>query len=132
MEQNQEEFAIRLDSLTNNQSILHDNLTSISSSIETLNIQVLALNASISKALLALANAPQLKDVPGKINSMSQELGQFGSRLTGIESQLQTAKGDLVQVQNSLKSVSNLSHNEPKSELFDKVNKIASIFVKKS
>ena len=82
------------------------------------------LNGSISSALANLANAPQLKDVPEKLVKLSQELGQFGSRLTGVESQVQETKGDLSKVQNTLKELPKISNdpNDATSQV-DKVNK---------
>ena len=80
-------------------------------------------NGSISSALANLANAPQLKDVPEKLVKLSQELGQFGSRLTGVESQVQETKGDLSKVQNTLKELPKISNdpNDATSQV-DKVN----------
>jgi hypothetical protein len=71
------------------------------------------LNGSISTALVNLANAPQLKEVPEKIVKLSQELGQFGSRLTGVESQVTGTKNDLSKVQDSLKKLPKKTSNNP-------------------
>ena len=86
------------------------------------------LNGSISSALANLANAPQLKDVPEKLVKLSQELGQFGSRLTGVESQVQETKGDLSKVQNTLKELPKIS-NDP-NDATSQVDKVY-IFLKK-
>lgn len=86
----------------------------------------MALNASISNALVTLAEAPQLKEVPDKVSKMRIELGQFGSRLTGIETDVQTTKDELSKVQTSLPKTSNVAQADPKS--LDKVNKAAIFF----
>lgn len=103
----QEELQTKLNSVATNQSILQDNLASIYTKVENLSSQVSVLNGSISTALVNLANAPQLKEVPEKIVKLSQELGQFGSRLTGVESQVTGTKNDLSKVQDSLKKTAN-------------------------
>ena len=86
------------------------------------------LNGSISTALVNLANAPQLKEVPEKIVKLSQELGQFGSRLTGVESQVTGTKNDLSKVQDSLKKLPKKTANNPdvatSNGQVDKVNKL--------
>jgi len=112
LKKSQEDMQNKLNSVVANQSILHDNLASIHSRVENLSSQVSLLNGSISSALANLANAPQLKDVPEKLVKLSQELGQFGSRLTGVESQVQETKGDLSKVQNTLKELPKIS-NDP-------------------
>ena len=54
---------------------------------------------------------------------MSQELGQFGSRLTGIEAQVKAGQDDLVKVQNSLQELpSTFSKTSLIDEGIDKVN----------
>ena len=90
--------------------------------------KVSVLNGSISTALVNLANAPQLKEVPEKIVKLSQELGQFGSRLTGVESQVTGTKNDLSKVQDSLKKLPKKTANNPdvatSNSQVDKVNKL--------
>ena len=90
--------------------------------------KVSVLNGSISTALVNLANAPQLKEVPEKIVKLSQELGQFGSRLTGVESQVTGTKNDLSKVQDSLKKLPKKTLNNPdvatSNGQVDKVNKL--------
>ena len=90
--------------------------------------KVSVLNGSISTALVNLANAPQLKEVPEKIVKLSQELGQFGSRLTGVESQVTGTKNDLSKVQDSLKKLPKKTLNNPdvatSNAQVDKVNKL--------
>lgn len=109
----QEELQTKLNSVATNQSILQDNLASIYTKVENLSSQVSVLNGSISTALVNLANAPQLKEVPDKIVKLSQELGQFGSRLTGVESQVTGTKNDLSKVQDSLKKLPKKTSNNP-------------------
>ena len=72
--------------------------------------------------MASLADAPQLKDVPEKISKMSQELGQFGSRLTGIETQVQTSKDVLDKVKKDLKQLPIQDHKDEQQELVGKVN----------
>lgn len=123
-ELNQDQFKSQLELLSQNQTLLHDNLTQIVAQLQQLNSQVLTLNQSISQALTTLRGAPQLKDVPEKISKMNQELGQFGSRLTGIESQVQTLQGDLAKVQTKLKTVDvSTNIDASSSEHLEKVNK---------
>jgi len=105
LEKSQEDIKTKLTGLIANQSILHNNLTKIFTKVERLNTQVSILNGSIANALEGLAGAPELKNVPDKILKMSQELGQFGSRLTGIEAQVKAGQDDLVKVQNSLQEL---------------------------
>jgi len=124
LKKSQEVLKTKLNFVATNQSILQDNLASIYTKVENLSSQVSILNESISTALVNLANAPQLKDVPEKLVKLSQELGQFGSRLTGVETQVQGTKGDLSKVQDSLKKLPKISNNSDDATI-TKVDKSA-------
>ena len=71
-----------------------------------------------------LANAPQLEDVPDKISKISEELGLFGSRLTGIENQVQETKDDLSKVHNKLNELPKISNNSGIATTGLQVNKV--------
>jgi len=112
LKKSQEEMQNKLNSVVANQSILHDNLSSIQNRMENLSNQVSILNGSISSALANLANAPELKDVPEKLVKFNEKLGQFGSHLTDVESQIKETKNDVLKVQDSFKELPKIS-NDP-------------------
>ena len=63
------------------------------------------LNASMTNAMESLADAPQLKTVPGDVTVIKKDLAQLGSRLTDIESQVTSSANDLQNVQQTFKTL---------------------------
>lgn len=111
-EKNQENLQTRLSLLATNHSILRDNLTRIINKVDLLSSQMHSLNNSVASVLTSLANAPQLKSVPADIADLKREFGQFGSRLTDVETQTTSSSEELKKMQNIIKSMPNTSSKQ--------------------
>lgn len=111
-EKNQENLQARLSLLATNHSILRDNLTRIINKVDLLSSQMHSLNNSVASVLTSLANAPQLKSVPADIADLKREFGQFGSRLTDVETQTTSSSEELKKMQNIIKSMPNTSSKQ--------------------
>ena len=80
------------------------------------------LNASMTNAMESLADAPQLKTVPGDVTVIKKDLAQLGSRLTDIESQVTSSANDLQNVQQTFKTLRNQKDKNSSTTPLDKVN----------
>ena len=78
--------------------------------------QMNSLNSSVTSVLTSLANAPQLQSVPADISDLKKEFGQFGSRLTDVETQVNSASDKL---KNMHKEIKNLPDNSQNAALND-------------
>ena len=80
-----------------------------------------SLNNSVASVLTSLANAPQLKSVPADIADLKREFGQFGSRLTDVETQTTSSSEELKKMQNIIKSMPNTSSKQMVNDVSIKV-----------
>ena len=80
-----------------------------------------SLNNSVASVLTSLANAPQLKSVPADIADLKREFGQFGSRLTDVETQTTSSSEELKKMQNIIKSMPNTSSKQMVNDVSSKV-----------
>ena len=86
-----------------------------------------SLNSSVTSVLTSLANAPQLQSVPADISDLKREFGQFGSRLTDVETQVNTASDKL---KNLHKEIKNLPTHSQKDAALKDVSKRKNIMGK--